>query len=61
MRDWILTVVVAVPLTYGAVAGFGIEREIAPVGITFAMCVLVSGFLVRLVVDGIARRRKERG
>lgn len=60
MRDWILTVVLAAPLTFLAVNAMGMEREIAPIGITFGMCVLISGALVRMTVDGLAKRRKDR-
>lgn len=58
MRDWIVTLVLAIPLTVLAVAGLGVEREIWPIGITFAMCLLVCGALVRVVTDTLARRKR---
>ncbi len=60
MRDWILTLIVAIPLTYMAVTAMGMEREIAPIGITFGMCVLLSGFLVRVAMDAVARRKRSK-
>ena len=58
MRDWILTFVLAIPLTYLAVTVMGMERELGPIGVTFGMCVLISGVLVRVGMDALARRKK---
>lgn len=58
MRDVILTGILAVLLTVVAVVGLGVERRAGPVGITFAMSVLVAGVVVRLATDAVQRRRK---
>ena len=60
MRDWIVTLVLAIPLTVLGVVGLGMEREIWPIGITFALSLLVCGAIVRVVTDALAKRKQAR-
>lgn len=60
MRDWILTVALAAVLTAAGVLTLGIERRVGPIAFTFGLCLLIAGVGVRLVVDGLARRRRSR-
>ena len=60
MRDVVLTALVAVLLTVAAVYGLELERRVGPVGITFAMCVLIAGIMVRVITDAVQKRRSRR-
>jgi hypothetical protein len=57
MRDIGLTLVLALVLTFVVVKALALEVGVGVVGITFAMCVLVAGVLVRITLDWMARRK----
>lgn len=61
MRDIVITAVLAIGLTLVVVPVFELERGVGVIGITFAMCVLVAGVIVRVTMDALAKRKGGRG
>jgi len=61
MKDIVVTGILAVGLTFVVVPVFQLERGVGVIGITFAMCVLVAGVIVRLTTDSLAKRKGRRG
>lgn len=56
MRDIALTGILALVLTAIAVPSLQLERRAGVIGLTFAMCVLLAGVVVRIVTDWGSRR-----
>lgn len=56
MRDIALTGILAIALTAVAIPGLQLERRAGVIGLTFAMCVLLAGVIVRVVADWRSRR-----
>ena len=57
MKDIVITGILAIGLTMVVVPLFQLERGVGVVGITFAMCVLVAGVIVRVTMDALAKRK----